>query len=483
MTIKSCSSINPFSNCKVPGEGWTRIEKDLYLDSGIVKSAYLFVKQKKPRELEKGERIVVDVRTGRVDPSLTTEEKWESRPSGLWLKFGKEEHAITAIEVLFGPDAVDPRLGWEIKDTSLTDCDARLTIRRGIAPTTVAMAAPRINSDGKFKILQLADLHLSTGVGVCRDAEPKDGSPCEADTRTLEFVEKILDDEKPDMVVLSGDQINGDTAPDAQTAIFKYAEMLIKRKIPYATIFGNHDDEQTMTREAQMSLIESLPYSLSRAGPADIDGVGNYYVEVLARGHSTHSALTLYFLDTHAYSPDEKTYPGYNWLKENQINWFKSTAKSLKRAHQAYTHIHMDLAFIHIPLPEYREEGNERVGEWREGVTAPTFNSGFRNALVEEGVVMVSCGHDHANDYCALSKEGDEPKLWMCFGGGAGFGGYGGYGGYHRRVRVFEVDMNQATISTHKRVEWGETGKKLDPQVIVANGRAVAPVGDSSKRA
>jgi hypothetical protein len=211
--------------------------------------------------------------------------------------------------------------------------------------------------------------------------------------------------------------------------------------------------------------------------------VGNYYVEVLARGHSTHSALTLYFLDTHAYSPDEKTYPGYNWLKENQINWFKSTAKSLKKAHQAYTHIHMDLAFIHIPLPEYREEGNERVGEWREGVTAPTFNSGFRDALVEEGVVMVSCGHDHANDYCALSKEEDQPKLWMCFGGGAGFGGYGGYGGYHRRVRVFEVDMNQATISTHKRVEWGETGKKLDHQVIVANGRAVAPVGDSSKRA
>lgn len=52
----------------------------------------------------------------------------------------------------------------------------------------------------------------------------------------------------------------------------------------------------------------------------------------------------------------------------------------------------MDLAFIHIPLPEYNDPDLPRKGEWREGVTAPGFNSGFRDALVKEGVVMVSCG-------------------------------------------------------------------------------------------
>ena len=64
-----------------------------------------------------------------------------------------------------------------------------------------------------------------------------------------------------------------------------------------------------------MSLIESLPYSLSVAGPEEIDGVGNYYVEVLARGSSKHSALTLYLLDTHSYSPDEHNFKGYDWIK------------------------------------------------------------------------------------------------------------------------------------------------------------------------
>jgi hypothetical protein len=141
-----------------------------------------------------------------------------------------------------------------------------------------------------------------------------------------------------------------------------------------------------------MALIETLPFSLSKAGPEELDGVGNYYVEVLARGKSDHSALTIYLLDSHSYSPDEHKYKGYDWIKDNQIDWFKKTSSSLKRKHKEYTHIHMDLAFIHIPLPEYREEDQFFKGTWEETVTAPIFNSGFRDALVDQGVVMVSCG-------------------------------------------------------------------------------------------
>ena len=157
-------------------------------------------------------------------------------------------------------------------------------------------------------------------------------------------------------------------------------------------IFGNHDDEGSLPRTGQMSLIESLPYSLSEPGPDNIDGVGNYYVEVLARGSSKNSALTIYLLDTHAYSPDERSFKGYDWLKKNQIDWFRQTAKGLKKAHEGYSHIHMNLAFIHIPLPEYNDESLPRKGGWRESVTAPGFNSGFRDALVDENVLMVSCG-------------------------------------------------------------------------------------------
>jgi len=135
----------------------------------------------------------------------------------------------------------------------------------------------------------------------------------------------------------------------------------------------------------------------------------------------------------------------------------------------------MDLAFIHIPLPEYRNpDGLQWVGNWTEPPTAPAYNSNFKDALIEEGVLLVSCGHDHVNDYClpANNKQG-KAALWMCYGGGAGFGGYGGYYGYHRRVRFFDFDMNEARIATWKRLEWGDTQRRIDEQIIVDGGKVV----------
>ncbi|KAI0119311.1 Metallo-dependent phosphatase [Daldinia grandis] len=494
ITITQCSKVNLFSSCKLDPESWHRVEKNLYLDKSWVSKAYIHVQRKKEEELKPEDKVVVGVTVGRLDPSTgakgQTGEKWESRPAGLWvLRSSKptasdSKKAVTAIDVLFGDDAVEVRDGWQFQNTPLLldvgpDIpSAHITVRQGSQVEPIK-PQPRVRDNGKFKIMQLADLHLSTGVGHCRDAVPDEyeGGPCLADLRTLDFVSKLLDEEKPDLVVLSGDQVNGDTAPDAQSAIFKYAQLLIKRKIPYVSIFGNHDDEGSLPRAGQMALIEQLPYSLSVAGPDDIDGVGNYFIEVLAQGSSKHSALTVYLLDSHSYSPDERQWSGYDWIKKNQIDWFRQTSESLKKKHKEYTHIHMDIAFIHIPLPEYRDQESQYIGELREGVTAPKFNSGFRDALVEQGVVMVSCGHDHANEYCMLSsnKETKKPELWMCYGGGAGFGGYGGYGDFVRRVRLFDIDMNEARITTYKRLEYGDTVTRVDEQIIVDGGSVVAP--------
>ncbi|EUC47722.1 hypothetical protein COCMIDRAFT_34790 [Bipolaris oryzae ATCC 44560] len=492
ITVQTCSTINPLSKCMLDQKIWHRIEKDLYLNKGWVNRAYVHVKRKREEELGAEDKVIIDVRTGKLDPSIgekaQASEKWESRPAGVWIKKSLKRHAsdskqaVTAVDILFGDDAVEPRPGWALVkngplhlDSSKDSAEPRLTIRRGRA-VKLEKPIPKIRKDGKFKIMQISDLHLSTGLGKCRDEEPKgaNGGHCDADPRTIEFVERVLDDEKPDMVVLSGDQINGDTAPDVQSAMFKIVDPLAERKIPYAAIFGNHDDEGTLSRHAQMDLYESLPYSVSEAGTNTIDGVGNYFVEIQAHS-SKHSALTLWFLDTHSYSPDETHYRGYDWIKPNQIEWFKTTAESLKEAHRHYTHKHLDMAFIHIPLPEYGDRDNDRVGNWTEPITAPAFNTHFKDALVEFNIKSVSCGHDHVNDYCSLAKDPStsEPQIWMCYAGGSGFGGYGGYNHFHRRLRVFEIDTNQARIVTWKRLEYGDLDLKLDAQIIVDSGRVM----------
>jgi 3',5'-cyclic AMP phosphodiesterase CpdA len=295
-------------------------------------------------------------------------------------------------------------------------------------------------------------------------------------------------------------------------AVFKFADLFASHHIPYASIYGNHDDEGSLNRQTTTDLLTGLPYSVTQRGPNTIPGVGNYYIRVLAH-NGKHAALTIYFLDTHSYSPDDKKYHGYDWIKPEQIKWFKDTAQSLKKDNERYSHIHLDMAFLHIPLPEYRDvEGKKMVGSMKEPPTAPRYNSGFRDALVEMGVSVASCGHDHANDYCLLSDgktqevskdkglkvrqedttppdpSTEEPptspnpkihkpkndNIWLCYGGGVGFGGYGGYGGYVRRVRFFEFDANEARIKTWKRLEYGDTDKKIDEQVIVDAGRVIS---------
>jgi Calcineurin-like phosphoesterase len=423
VAITTCSSINIFSSCKLDEERWHRIEKDLYLGSGFLSKAYLHIERKKEEQLGPKDAVITDVKISRLDPGNSQEaqgeENWESRPGGIWIKRSTKRHgsdsakAVTGLDILFGSDAVDPRPSWQVLgvalllDTRADGREPRLTVRRGPAGK-IEKPTPRINQNGKFKIMQVADLHLSTGLGKCRDALPvgHNGGKCDADSRTLEFVEKMIDEEKPDFIVLSGDQVNGETAPDSQSAIFKFAEMFTRLKIPYAAIFGNHDDEGDLDRASTMALMQDLPYSLSDAGPADIDGVGNYFVEILGRGSTSHSALTLYLLDTHSYSPDERQFRGYDWLKPNQINWFKKTSQGRKGKHKEYTHIHMDLAFIHIPLPEYRYgDGHKIVGNWSEPPTAPGFNSGFKDALVEEGVVLLSCGQYVSNLHFIFSAD------------------------------------------------------------------------------
>lgn len=212
---------------------WDRLDKDLYLNTGWVSGAYIHVKRRREEDLRQDDQVIMDVKIGRLDPSGSEygsqSERWERRPAGIWLQRSTKRNspdshkAVTAVDVLFGPDAVEPRPGWLIKDTALLldgpsdDLMPRLSIRQG-PPKKIEKPHLRVKSQGRYKIMQAADLHLSTGLGHCRDPVPDDGK-CDADPRTLEFVIKMLDSEKPDLIVLSGDQVNGDTSPDAQTVL------------------------------------------------------------------------------------------------------------------------------------------------------------------------------------------------------------------------------------------------------------------------
>lgn len=412
---------------------------------------------------------------------------WIKKSNGIWLKYGKaNEDAVTAIDIVFGEDCVDPRPNWKlIKDgpihvSTAADKKAYLTFRKGPRLDYKASYGKNLkfNENGNFKILQVADLHFSTGFGQCRDPSPPETKKgCQADPRTLKFVNKVLDIEKPDFVVLTGDQIFGDAAPDSETALFKALNPFVSRQIPFAVTLGNHDDEGSLNRQEIMELSSQIPFSMAILGPETIDGFGNYMLTVESR-KKKNPGMALYFLDSHKYSSNPKAFPGYDWIKDSQKRYLAEEYEVLKSKVSKYTDKFLSMAFFHIPLPEYRNTGQAMVGPLREGVTAPRKNSGVRDLFSQMDVKVVSVGHDHCNEYCLRdTPEGQEPdaddsdNIWLCYGGGVGEGGYAGYGDYIRKLRIFEINEQDGRISSWKRAE-NDPDNAFDAQQLVNDGIA-----------
>lgn len=246
-----------------------------------------------------------------------------------------------------------------------------------------------------------------------------------------------------------------------------------------------------------MSLFQSLPYSLCQPGPEDVEGVGNYYLSILPHRDETKSrpevpVATLYCVDTHGEISSDVKNPDYDWIKQSQINWFTETSQSLRETRETSSGMktsskHLSLVFLHIPVPEYGDERLEvRSGTRREPTEGPSHNSHFYDALVDEGVSAVGCGHDHGNDFCGLlprvgselqsvdrgSDRASRTQLgpWLCYGGACGYGGYGSYGGlpFHRQSRVWEFDTKMGGIKTWKRREYVQ--ERVDELVLVEGG-------------
>ena len=243
------------SACELDLRVWHRVEKDLFLYTSK-QSAWLYVALANETELVAEDLLVTDIRVVESPPNLCLDNSWESRPGGIFVRrskfFGKVEQAVTEVDVLFGVDAVDPRPQWTLMRSPLqlsSQLDvpvARLSVLHGRAkPRPNDRAALRVREDGKFKIVQISDTHMVTGVGTCKDAIDARGNrlpESEADPLTVNFIGKILDTEKPDLVILTGDQLHHDIS-DSQSALFKVVAPIIERSTPFAAVFGNHDSE------------------------------------------------------------------------------------------------------------------------------------------------------------------------------------------------------------------------------------------------
>jgi hypothetical protein len=274
----------------------------------------------------------------------------------------------------------------------------------------------QFNPDGSFTIAQFTDLH-------CRNGEFED-------LETTRVMSQVLDSEKPDLVVLTGDVIDGSYCQDPLQAWNRAVQTIVDRNLPWAAVFGNHDDEGSASRSDLMTNMLKLPGCLADRGLPGLSGIGNYVLEI---GGSTR----LYFLDSHGYA--DRGRKKYDWVKQDQIDWY-----------HRQPHDRPALMFFHIPLPEYDQVWNtgQCTGSKFEPVCGPEINSGLFAALKTGGDVRgVFVGHDHTNDFA-----GELDGIHLCYGRATGFASYG-RAGFPRGGRIIRLTEGKKDFETWVRLD------------------------------
>lgn len=252
----------------------------------------------------------------------------------------------------------------------------------------------KFNSDKKFKIVQFTDVHWVTGNPETKVSE--------------ERMNEVLDAEKPDLVVFTGDFVTGEPAAKG---IKELLAPTLSRNLPFAVVYGNHDDEQDMTRKEIYEFMKDIPGNLTLTTEG-ISGVSNYVLPLKSSESDKESAV-LYFFDSNSYSKLEGI-KGYDWIKQDQINWYTEMSREFTEGNDGMPL--PALAFFHIPLPEYDEamksDNAMSIGTKREKPCSPEINSGLFAAMLSAGDVMGTfVGHDHVNDYSVNWK-----GILLCYG-------------------------------------------------------------------
>lgn len=281
-----------------------------------------------------------------------------------------------------------------------------------LIPTVDEDGTYKFTTDRDFRILHLTDIHIGAG-----------SFSTSKDLKALNAVAAMVTEEKPDLVVATGDVVypvplQAGTKDNEKSARM-FAELMEKLGVYWCLVYGNHDtDEHAMLNRDEASDLymdkEKYPHCLLQKGPEDIDGVGNYIINIEnSRGEITQS---LVMVDSNAYV--ERHLWGmigkYDCVHKNQVEWYENQIVALTEKNGGKTP--KSMVFMHIPVTEmldayteYKENGFKdtenvqylggKIGEKKGAVSCSPNNFGFFDAIHRSGSTQaVFCGHDHMNN-------------------------------------------------------------------------------------
>ena len=257
-------------------------------------------------------------------------------------------------------------------------------------------------TDREFKVMHITDIHIGGGF-----------LSKETDEKTLNAVATMITNEKPDLVIATGDiafpvpymagTFNNYSGAKA------FANLMESLGVYWTVTFGNHDAEaySYFDREAVAEIYsnEDFKHCLFQAGPKDVDGYGNHVIEVKNSQGIITQAMVL--IDSQAYINDsiiESIKGTYDNIHPNQVEWYETEIKRMNAENsKTIKGIQGDangglfeqygtvktLAFFHIPLVEMADAWSE----FEKNKFKDTENFKYFEGIIAEGGRRVYCGY------------------------------------------------------------------------------------------
>ncbi len=251
-----------------------------------------------------------------------------------------------------------------------------------------------------FKVMQLSDMHFSSYDDLNED---------------FRFLDLSINEASPDLIVITGDSFTFASKATVD-AVLNYFENL---NIPWTLTFGNHDEQVYVSSSYISQKLDSFPNCLYRFYDDNLNGQGNNIIN-LKTGDLVN--YQIFIVDSNAYTYEKGM--SYDYVHEEQIEWYKSAIVDVNKTRYGSSWKIGDnainsIVFEHIPVPEYADaieayKKDPSIGKgWnREKASAPTYNSGFFDAMKEyNSTKAMFVGHDHINNFDILYQ-----GIHLCYG-------------------------------------------------------------------
>jgi hypothetical protein len=153
---------------------------------------------------------------------------------------------------------------------------------------------------------------------------------------------------------------------------------------------GNHDGEGFFDNEKMGEVYRSGKHSLFTPGPANIQGCGNYGINIVEGGNIVYALI---MIDSNRYRGI-----GYDYIYPAQIAWYEWYIRGVGAV--------KSLAFFHIPLPEINDarkdmKRTDPAGAaiaFRQNPSPPSENTGMFQKMKDlDSTTHMFFGHDHVN--------------------------------------------------------------------------------------